>query len=104
MRVNSAEDVHKLVEEGEQRKIIAETKANKSSSRSHSIFKIGILMEEFQPQTGRKVIRTSQINLVDLAGSEGASKTRGQAVLRQREGGNINKSLLALSNVIQKLS
>lgn len=42
------------------------------------------------------------INLVDLAGSEGASNNEGG--LRQREGGNINKSLLALSNVIYKIS
>jgi centromeric protein E len=41
--------------------------------------------------------------LVDLAGSEGASKTK-SAGIRLFEGGNINKSLLALSNVIKKLS
>ncbi len=46
---------------------------------------------------------TSQINLVDLAGSEGASKTKSVG-LSLREGGSINKSLLALSNVIYKLS
>jgi len=48
-------------------------------------------------------IRTSQINLVDLAGSEGVSKTRSEGI-RFREGSNINKSLLALSKVIQRLS
>lgn len=40
---------------------------------------------------------------MDLAGSEGISKTNAQG-LRLREGANINKSLLALSNVILKLS
>ncbi len=40
---------------------------------------------------------------MDLAGSEGASRTEAQG-LRLREGNNINKSLLALSNVIYKLS
>jgi len=45
----------------------------------------------------------SQLNLVDLAGSEGASKTQTDG-LRLREGSNINRSLLALSNVINKLS
>jgi hypothetical protein len=44
-----------------------------------------------------------QLNLVDLAGSEGASKTQTDG-LRLREGSNINRSLLALSNVINKLS
>jgi centromeric protein E len=60
-------------------------------------------IDENNIQTGRRQIRTSQINLVDLAGSEDASKTNSEGV-RLREGGNINRSLLALSNVIQKLS
>lgn len=45
----------------------------------------------------------SQLNLVDLAGSEGASRTQTDG-LRLREGSNINRSLLALSNVINRLS
>lgn len=40
---------------------------------------------------------------MDLAGSEGVSKTQADG-LRLREGSNINRSLLALSNVINKLS
>jgi len=40
---------------------------------------------------------------VDLAGSEGVNKTQAEG-LRLREGSNINRSLLALSNVINKLS
>jgi centromeric protein E len=47
--------------------------------------------------------KMSQINLVDLAGSEGASKTQAEGI-RLREGQNINRSLLALSNVINRLS
>ena len=54
-------------------------------------------------QTRRKVINSSEINLVDLAGSEIVGK-RNLNELRMREGNNINKSLLALSNVIMKLS
>jgi centromeric protein E len=38
-----------------------------------------------------------------LAGSEGASKTQAEGI-RLREGQNINRSLLALSNVINRLS
>ncbi len=48
-------------------------------------------------------VRVSQLNLVDLAGSEGASRTQADG-LRLREGSNINRSLLALSNVINRLS
>lgn len=47
--------------------------------------------------------RISQLNLVDLAGSEGASRTQADSI-RLREGSNINRSLLALSNVINRLS
>ena len=43
------------------------------------------------------------MNLVDLAGSEGVSKTKSDGI-RFREGSSINKSLLALSNVIHRLS
>ena len=47
-------------------------------------------------------IKSSEINLVDLAGSEGVGKSQCQGIQR-REGNNINRSLLALSNVIYKL-
>lgn len=77
---------------GESARMFAETQANKKSSRSHTIFRISL------ENSSR-----SQINLVDLAGSEGASKTKSVG-LSLREGGIINKSLLALSNVIYKLS
>ena len=42
------------------------------------------------------------MNLVDLAGSERAGQTGAEGI-RLKEGGHINKSLLALSSVIQKL-
>merc|ERR1719393_978143 len=45
----------------------------------------------------------SQLNLVDLAGSEGLRHTESVGE-RRREGANINKSLLALSQVIGALS
>jgi hypothetical protein len=83
--------------------MVAETKFNSQSSRSHTVFRINILIEDQNVQTMRSVSRSSQINIVDLAGSEGASRCKSIG-LRLREGGNINKSLLALSNVINKLS
>jgi centromeric protein E len=47
--------------------------------------------------------RVSHINLVDLAGSERASQT-GAVGQRYKEGCAINRSLLQLGNVVQKLS
>lgn len=45
----------------------------------------------------------AHIDLVDLAGSESVNKTRAEGLVR-KEGENINKSLLALSNVIRCMS
>lgn len=45
----------------------------------------------------------SLINMVDLAGSEGVSRTKAEGSTR-KEGENINKSILALSNVIRCMS
>lgn len=83
--------------------MVAETKFNAKSSRSHTVFRVNIKLEDRNLQTNRSVFKHSEINFVDLAGSEGASKCKSIG-LRLREGGNINKSLLALSNVIHKLS
>ena len=54
--------------------MIAETKLNAKSSRSHTVFKLNIEIEDKNKQTGRRSIRTSIVQIVDLAGSEGASK------------------------------
>ena len=48
-------------------------------------------------------VRMATLSLVDLAGSE-RSKKAGTAGARLREGAAINRSLLTLGNVIQKLS
>jgi centromeric protein E len=81
----------------------ADNKLNKHSSRSHSVLQMKLMIEDTNTQTNRRTIKNSLVNIVDLAGSEGASKTNAHGI-RQREGHNINRSLLALSNVIVKLS
>ena len=101
--VRSTEELQRLVDLGEQTRVIAETRQNSKSTRSHTVFRIEVEIDDRIIQTGRHTIRTSQIQIVDLAGSEGASKAKSQG-LRLREGGNINKSLLALSTVIGKLA
>jgi len=87
--------------QGDEVRNIAETKLNEASSRSHTVFRITLQSHTKDDLT--KKIKFSQLNLVDLAGSEGVSKTHTDG-LRLREGSNINRSLLALSNVINKLS
>lgn len=73
------------------------TNMNQESSRSHSIFRVALEMQTDELTT------VSYLNLIDLAGSEGVHKT-GAEEARLREGSSINRSLLYLSTVIQKLS
>jgi len=99
--VTNIEKAMQLLNKGENNRIIAETKLNEKSSRSHTIFKINI--EFYNKDNTQEKKFFSQLNLVDLAGSENVSKAKCEG-MRIKEGGNINKSLLALSNVINKLS
>lgn len=89
------------LKQGQLSRITAATNLNEVSSRSHTVFRFNIEITE--RNNGQISVKTSQFNLVDLAGSEGVSKT-GSEGIRFREGSNINKSLLALSKVIQRLS
>ena len=82
---------------GESHRKTAETQMNLVSSRSHSVFKI--VLENSNPF----ISKVAQLNFVDLAGSEGMAKAKTED-LRLKEGSNINKSLLSLSSVIQRLS
>ena len=111
--INNKEEAINLLLKGNDSRTVASTKLNEKSSRSHSIFRLNIEItkkKNFNDITPVKknnnyeeIFLTSQINLIDLAGSENSNKT-GCVGIRLKEGANINKSLLALSNVISKLS
>ena len=79
---------------------LARTQYLGSTSWANKLMVIHLFISNFLDESK---VRMSQLNLVDLAGSEGASKTQADG-LRLREGSNINRSLLALSNVINRLS
>ncbi len=89
-----------LFERGEVKRRFAITNMNHNSSRSHVIVQLDIKTRFLA--TPMKTY-CSTLMMADLAGSEciEKSKTTGQS---QREGSLINKSLLALSNIILKLS
>lgn len=89
IEVNNFNESVEIFEQGEKNKNISETTFNERSSRSHTIFQV-----EFH-YLGRKSI----LNLIDLAGSEKASDVKE----RRTEGSYINRSLLALSSVINGL-
>lgn len=75
------------------------TDANEESSRSHAIFQVHIRMTDKKTS----VRKTVKLSMIDLAGSERAQSTKCKG-LRFKEGANINKSLLALGNCINKLA
>ncbi len=101
MIVSTEESIMKAYEKGNRVRRTGETGMNDQSSRSHSIFQIVIESKEIDSED--EVVQVSTLNLVDLAGSERADQT-GASGERLREGGHINKSLLALSKVIRELS
>ncbi|AQK57489.1 Kinesin-like protein KIN-7N [Zea mays] len=101
--VNSAEQVFELLQLGEANRHFGETNMNMRSSRSHTIFRMVIESSGKDQTDGGDAIRVSVLNLVDLAGSERIIKTGAEGV-RLNEGKYINKSLMILGNVINKLS
>ncbi|KAG7204003.1 hypothetical protein KM043_001867 [Ampulex compressa] len=111
--VHTLDSLMSYVEEGTRARKTAATLQNPSSSRSHALLTIALLPEsiggghpgstssssksnECSPRGG------SKLHLVDLAGSESAATCSG--VHRLKEGANINKSLVALGNVISALA
>ncbi|XP_058460686.1 uncharacterized protein LOC131436163 [Malaya genurostris] len=102
---NCPEQIMQHLEEGNKIKRIGDTNMNERSSRSHTIFRITIESSDVGRTEGDEndAVQISTLNLVDLAGSERADQT-GATGSRLKEGAHINKSLLSLSCVIQKLS
>jgi len=109
IKISNHEQALNLLIKGNESRIVASTKLNEKSSRSHCIFRLNIEITKnvkkniFGEEEAEKILLKNHINLIDLAGSENSSKT-GCVGQRLKEGSNINKSLLALSNVINKLS
>ncbi|ODO06440.1 centromeric protein E [Cryptococcus wingfieldii CBS 7118] len=97
--VSTPEDVMELLEKGNAQRRIGATDWNERSSRSHCVFTV-VIESKPRDKDGDEDIRLSRLNLIDLAGSEKAvsdSERRG-------EGKHINQSLLALREVINKLT
>ncbi|XP_077913027.1 kinesin-like protein KIF16B isoform X1 [Halichoerus grypus] len=107
--VQNYSDVEELMDAGNINRTTAATGMNDVSSRSHAIFTIKftqfcfyvLLQAKFDSEMPCETV--SKIHLVDLAGSERADAT-GATGVRLKEGGNINKSLVTLGNVISALA
>lgn len=106
-RAVSSEDFMTILQRGEASRSYASTNMNAESSRSHTIYRVSIDAKEKgdpseESTSGASGGRTSYLNLVDLAGSERQKSTKAEGKVL-KEGANINKSLLALGAVINKL-
>uniref|UniRef100_A0A8C3WJ59 Kinesin-like protein KIF16B n=1 Tax=Catagonus wagneri TaxID=51154 RepID=A0A8C3WJ59_9CETA len=99
--VQNYSDVEELMDAGNINRTTAATGMNDVSSRSHAIFTIKFTQARFDSEMPCETV--SKIHLVDLAGSERADAT-GATGVRLKEGGNINKSLVTLGNVISALA
>jgi centromeric protein E len=114
--VKTPDEFMEVLFKGEANRSYASTSMNDNSSRSHVIYRVTILIKDIMdgPDDGldeNGFIRkddgafsgaVSYMNLVDLAGSERQKSTNATGKTL-KEGANINKSLLALGAVINKL-
>ncbi|XP_036400357.1 kinesin-like protein KIF18A [Megalops cyprinoides] len=98
----SAEHILEALDYGNKNRTQHPTDVNASSSRSHAVFQI-YLRQQDRTASLNPNVRVAKMSLIDLAGSERASATNTKGA-RFREGANINRSLLALGNVINTLA
>ncbi|XP_077157973.1 kinesin-like protein KIFC3 isoform X2 [Paroedura picta] len=96
--VQCLEDINKVFEFGHVNRATECTYLNEHSSRSHALLIVTVRGVNYS--TG--IQTTGKLNLVDLAGSERVGKS-GAEGNRLREAQYINKSLLALGDVIYAL-
>uniref|UniRef100_A0A803YB03 Kinesin-like protein n=1 Tax=Meleagris gallopavo TaxID=9103 RepID=A0A803YB03_MELGA len=98
----SAEEILQMLDYGNKNRTQHPTDVNASSSRSHAVFQIYLRQQDKIASISQNV-RIAKMSLIDLAGSERASATNAKGA-RFREGANINRSLLALGNIINALA
>ena len=96
--ISSPEEAIKYIIDGNHFRHTGSTLMNNESSRSHAI--ISIYIENNLIKENK--VKKSVFHIIDLAGSERQKKT-GTCGDRVKEAGAINKSLLNLSIVIQKI-
>ncbi|KAM4611204.1 kinesin-like protein KIFC3, partial [Discoglossus pictus] len=96
--VSSYRHIKKLLSRGKRNRATFCTNMNERSSRSHMLLTVTITGKDLTAGTTTSV----KLNLVDLAGSERVWKSGAEGE-RLKEAQNINKSLLALGEVIQAL-
>ncbi|XP_034542254.1 kinesin-like protein KIF23 isoform X10 [Notolabrus celidotus] len=107
VEVKSAEEAFQVFWKGQKKRKVANTRLNRESSRSHSVFIIKLAQAPLDADgdnilQDKNQVSVSQLCLVDLAGSERTGRTGAEGT-RIREAGNINQSLLNLRTCIEIL-
>ena len=100
-QVTSVQDWFALLKRGEKNRVTRQTKANVSSSRSHTIFQL-LLESEGLDINGN--VRRAKLNLWDLAGSEKIQTDERLDQKYMEEHKSINLSLTTLGKVISVLA
>ena len=99
VKIESEEDIQKLLKLGQSRRMTGSTNMNEVSSRSHAI--LTLFLKQVTVVGGTTL--TSKLSLIDLAGCERVKNT-GATGDRLHEGASINLSLSALGNVVNALT
>ncbi|XP_044267579.1 kinesin-like protein KIF2A isoform X2 [Tribolium madens] len=95
--VSSVNEVLDLINHGNMARTSGQTSANENSSRSHAVFQIYL-------RPAKKITSLhGKFSLIDLAGNERGADTLSSTKTTRMEGGEINKSLLALKECIRAL-
>ncbi|KAL3939667.1 MAG: hypothetical protein SGBAC_005644 [Bacillariaceae sp.] len=100
--VSSQQEVAEHMNQAADRRVVASTHMNATSSRSHAICTLRVAITSRAPDGSCNETK-SKLTLVDLAGSERAKRT-GAEGSRMKEGININKGLFVLGQVVSCLS
>jgi kinesin family protein C1 len=99
--VEKEEDVYEILSFASSKRCVKATNSNVESSRSHMLFTI-----HFVAYRSDNIMRVGKLHICDLAGSERLDKSgchmiSDGSLLKETQ--NINKSLMCLSTVIEKL-
>ena len=102
IEVENNDNFYGILELGNRKRTTGSTNNNETSSRSHAVLRINLYNQE----RNSKNLISGRFIMVDLAGSEKTSinNTNNSNPVRQNEGKNINKSLLALGVCINALA
>lgn len=110
IKVSSIAEAKELLYRGQENRTVFSTMANRTSSRSHSVFTIKILREQTSVALEDRDIAglsrkyfISRMSIVDLAGSERVANTEVPSGPRLKEAGNINKSLMCLGQCLETM-